>query len=93
MPSYIWDKQFGGKDINAQVAAGGLAGVSNSGSYKLFGHAVAKANCYSHSLTIVEFLIQRQKDSLSILTRFYSVVMRITLVNVRLNQDSSAAKT
>ena len=59
--SYIWAKQFGGGDINAQVAAGGFAGLSNSGDYKLFGRGVAKANCYDRSLTFIDFLVLRQK--------------------------------
>ena len=91
--SYIWGKKFGGKDVNANFAAGGFAGVSTDGDYKLFGRAVAKANCYDRSLTILEFLILRQKDSRSTVSRFYSVVMGITLKNVRITEDASVCKT
>ena len=91
--SYIWGKRFGGKDVNANFAAGGFAGVSTDGDYKLFGRVVAKANCYDRSLTILEFLILRQKDSRSTVSRFYSVVMGITLKNVRITEDASVCKT
>ena len=91
--SYIWGKTFGGKDVNAKFAAGGFAGVSNDGDYKLFGHAVAQTNCYDRSLTLLEFLILRQKDSRSTLSRFYSVVMGITLKNIRITEDASVCKT
>ena len=91
--AYIWGKKFGGGDINAQVGAGGFVGVANSGSYKLFGNAVAKANCYDRSLTILQFLILRQKDSSSTLSRIYAVVLGITLKDFRLTQDSSVCKT
>ena len=90
--AYIWGKKFGGNDINAQVAAGGFAGVSNSGDYKLFGRAVAKAKCYNRELTILDFLILRQKDSRSTLSRLYTVVLGTTLVNIRYTQDASVCK-
>ena len=91
--AYIWGKSFGGKDINAKVAAGGFAGVGNSGDYKLFGHAVAQANCYDRSLTILEFLILREKDSKSTVSQFYAVVMGITLKNVKITEDASVCKS
>ena len=91
--AYIWGKTFGGKDVNVQVAAGGFAGVSNNGDYKLYGHAVARANCYDRSLTILEFLILRQKTSESTVSRFYSVVMGITLKNIRYTEDASVCKS
>ena len=69
--SYIWGKKFGVKDINAEVAAGGFVGVSNAGSYKLFGKAVAKATCYDRSLTFVEFIILRQKSSSSTISKIW----------------------
>ena len=91
--SYIWGKAFGGGDINAQVAAGGFVGASNAGSYKLFGRAVAKANCYDRSLTILEFLVSRKKTSSSTETRLYANVMGITLKNVYLTEDASVCKS
>ena len=90
--SYIWGKQFGGGDINAQVAAGGFAGVSNSGSYKLFGHAVAKANCYDRSLTFLEFLVLREKEPHSTVSKLYAHVVGVTLKNIRVTQDASVCK-
>ena len=91
--SYIWGKKFGVSDINAQFAAGGFAGVSTSGDYKLFGRAVAKAKCYDRSLTIVDFLVFRTKDSTSTHSRLYAVVMGINLINVNLRQGSSVCET
>ena len=90
--AYIWGKKFGGSDINVQVAAGGFAGVSNRGDYKLFGHAVAKAKCYDRSATILDFLVERRKDSSSTLSRLYTVVMGRTLNNIRYEQDASVCK-
>ena len=87
--SYIWAKQFGGGDINAQVAAGGFAGLSDSGDYKLFGRGVAKANCYDRSLTFIEFLVLRQKNSQSTVSRLYANVLGITLKNVNLKEGAS----
>ena len=86
--SYIWGKKFGGGDINAQVAAGGFAGVANSGSYKLFGHAIAKLTCYDYSLTVLEFLVLREKSSTSTLSRLYANVMGNTVKNIDLKQDA-----
>ena len=60
--SYVWGKTFGAKNVNANFTAGGFAGVSTDGYYKLFGDAVVQANCYDCSLTILEFLILHQKD-------------------------------
>ena len=91
--SYIWGKTFGAKNVNTNFTAGGFAGVSTDGYYKLFGRAVAKANCYDRSLTILEFLILRQKDSRSTVSRFYSVVMGITLKNVTITEGASVCKT
>ena len=91
--SYIWEKKFGVKDVNAQVAAGAFAGVSNSGDYKLFGHAVAKATAYDHSLTILDFLALRTKDSRSTCSRLYVVVIGVTLVDVNLSQGSTVCET
>ena len=91
--AYIWGKKFGGKDINAQVGAGGFVGVANSGDYKLFGNAVAKVNCYDRSLTILQFLIVRKKDSDSTLSRFYVVVMGITLKNIRVKEEADVCAT
>ena len=90
--SYIWGKKFGGRDIYTQVAAGAFAGVSNRGEYKLFGRAVAKAKCYDRSLTILDFLVQRKKDSRSTFSQLYTVVMGRTLINVRQTRDSSVCK-
>ena len=87
--SYIWAKQFGGGDINAHVAAGGFAGVSDSGDYKLFVRGVAKANCYDRSLTFIEFLVLRQKNSQSTVSRLYANVLGITLTNVDLEKGAS----
>ena len=87
--SYIWAKQFGGGDINAQIAAGGFAGLSDSGDYKLFGRAVAKANCYDRSLTFIEFLVLRQKNSQSTVSRLYTNILGITLKNVYLKEGAS----
>ena len=91
--AYIWGKKFGGADINAQVGAGGFVGVANSGDYKLFGNAVAKANCYDRSLTILQFLILREKDSTLTLSRFYAVVLGVTLKNIQITEDASVCKT
>ena len=90
--TYIWGKQFGGGDINAQVAAGGFAGVSKSGSYKLFGHAVAKANCYDRSLTFLDFLVLREKKPGSNVSKLYAQVMGKTLKNIDRREDSSVCK-
>ena len=91
--AYIWGKKFGGSDINAQLAAGGFAGVSNAGSYKLFGHAVAKANCYDRSLTIIEFLILRLKEPTYTQSRVYVNIIGITLVNIDQREDASVCGT
>ena len=91
--AFIWGKKFGGEDINAQVGAGGFVGIANSGDYKLFGNAVAKANCYDRSLTILQFLILREKDSSSTVSQFYAVVMGNTLRNLRLTEDASVCGT
>ena len=87
--SYIWGKKFGGGDINAQVAAGGFAGVSNAGSYKLFARAVAKANCYDRSLTVLEFLILRKKEPSYTDSRVYANIIGITLVNIYRRETAS----
>ena len=90
--SYIWGKKFGGKDINAAVAAGGFVGVAdrqnNAGDSKLLGHAVAKATCYDYTLTILEFIVLRTKTSNSTFSQLYANVMGITLKNVKRTQDS-----
>ena len=91
--SYIWGKKFGGGDINAEVAAGGFAGVSTDGSYKLFGHAVARARCYDRSLTILDFLVSRTKSSSATVSKLYANVLGITLKNIRLTQDASVCST
>ena len=91
--AYIWGKKFGGGDINAEIGAGGFVGVANSGDYKLFGAALARATCYDRSLTILQFLILREKASDSVQTRFYAVVMGVTLKNYQLTQDASVCKT
>ena len=91
--SFMWGKKFGGKDINVQVAAGAFAGVSDAGSYKLFGHAVAKATCYDYTLTMLEFLVLRQKDEKSTESQLLAVVMGKTVKSVRETQDSSVCKT
>jgi hypothetical protein len=91
--AFIWGKKFGGGDINAQVGAGGFVGIANNGDYKLFGNAVARANCYDRSLTILQFLVLREKDSSSTESWFYAVVMGNTLRNIRLSQDASVCKT
>jgi hypothetical protein len=91
--AYIWGKRFGVTDIYAEVAAGGFAGVSNGGDYKLFGRAVAKANAYDRSLTILEFLVLRQKDSQSTVSRFYAVVMGVTLKNIRNTEGDQVCKS
>ena len=87
--SYIWAKQFGGRDINTQVAAGGFAGLSDAGDYKLFGRGVAKANCYDRSLTFIEFLVLRQKNSQSTVSRLYANILGITLKNINLTEEAS----
>ena len=87
--SYIWGKQFGGGDINLQVAAGTFAGVNNEGSYKLYGHIVAKANCYDKTLTVFDFLVLRQKSSTSTVSRLYANVIGQTVKNIQLTQDAS----
>ena len=91
--AYIWSKKFGGGDINAQLAAGGFAGVSNAGSYKLFGRAVAKANCYDHLLTIIEFLILRLKEPTYTQSRVYVNIIGITLVNIDQREGASVCGT
>ena len=91
--SYIWGKQFGGSDINAQVAAGGFAGVSDINKYKLFGHAVAKANCYDRSLTIVEFLALHKQEGKDIKSHIYANIIGITLVDISQESDSSLCHT
>ena len=91
--SYIWGKRFGGRDINVEVAAGGFAGVSISGSYKLFGHAVAKAKCYNRRYTFLDFLALRKKEPSSTLTRLYANVMGKTLKNVYLSEAAEVCKT
>ena len=90
--SYIWGKQFGGGDINAQVAAGGFAGVSDINKYKLFGHAVAKANCYDHSLTILEFLVLHKQEGTAIESRIYANIIGITLVDLSQESDSKVCR-
>lgn len=91
--SYIWGKQFGGGDINVQIAAGGFAGVSNSGDYKLFGRGVAKANCYDRSLTFIDFLVLRKKDSQSTTSRLYANVLGITLKNIDLKEGAEVCQS
>ena len=91
--SYIWGKTFGGGDINAEVSAGGFVGVANSGDYKLFEKAVAKANCYDRSLTFLQFLILSKKDPDSRMSRFYAVVMGITLKNIQVKEDANICAT
>jgi HEAT repeat protein len=91
--AFIWGKKFGGGDINAQIGAGGFVGIANSGDYKLFGNAVARANFYDRSLTILQFLILREKDSSSTESWFYAVIMGDTLRNIRLSEDASVCKT
>ena len=91
--AYIWGKKFGGGDINAQVAAGGFTGVSNAGTYKLFAHAVAKANCYDRSATIIEFLILRLKEPTYTQSRVYVNIIGMTLVNIDKKEDSSVCGT
>ena len=90
--SYIWGKKFGGKDIHADVAAGGFAGVADSGSYKLFAHAVAKVTCYDYSLTILEFLVLREKDETSTISRLYANIMGTTVKNVNDKDNSTVCK-
>ena len=87
--SYIWGKQFGGRDISAEIAAGGFVGVSDSGSYKVFGKAIAKAKCYDRSLTFLEFLILRRKSSSSTVSQLYANVLGYTLKNIYVTEDSS----
>ena len=91
--SYIWGKQLGGKDINIQVAAGVFAGANDTGDYKLFGHAVAKAHCYDYTLTMLEFLVMRKKDELSTVSDLYAIVMGNTVKKVHVDQDSTVCKT
>ena len=76
-----------------KLGAGGFVGIANNGDYKLFGNAVARANCYDRSLTILQFLLLREKDSSSTESWFYAVVMGNTLRNIRLSQDASVCKT
>ena len=90
--TYIWGKQFGGGDINAQVAAGAFAGVSRSGNYKLFGHAVAKANCYDRSLTFLDFLVLREKKPGSSVSKLYAQVVGKTLKNIDRRDDPSVCR-
>ena len=90
--SYIWGKQFGGGDINAQVAAGGFAGVSDINKYKLYGRAVAKANCYDHSLTILEFLVLHKQEGTAIESRVYANIIGITLVDLSQESDSEVCR-
>ena len=91
--SYIWGKKFGGRDISAQVAAGGFVGANTSGSYKLFGHAIAKATCYDYSLTFLEFLILHTKDSQSTVSQLYANVMGITLKNINKKEGPNACNS
>ncbi|CAI8020933.1 hypothetical protein GBAR_LOCUS12470 [Geodia barretti] len=91
--SYIWGKRFGAKKINLKIAAGGFAGVSSSGDYKLFGRAVAKAQFFNRGATIIDFLVLRQKTSRSTLSRLYIVLLGRTLINYRRVQDPSVCMT
>ena len=91
--SYIWGKTLGGKDINLRVAAGGFAGANDTGDYKLFGHAVAKAQCYDYTLTMLEFLVMRTKDSASTVSDLYAVVMGNTVKKVHKEQESTVCAT
>ena len=90
--AYIWGKKFGVRNINVQVAGGAFVGVSNAGDYKLFGRGVARARCYNRRRTIIDFLVLRQKDSRSTLSKLYSVVLGRTLLNTRYTQDSSVCR-
>ena len=76
-----------------KIAAGGFAGVSSSGDYKLFGRAVAKAQFYNRQATIIDFLVLRQKTSRSTLSRLYIVLLGRTLINYRRVQDPSVCMT
>ena len=91
--AYIWGKRFGAKDINVKVAAGGFAGVSYAGDYKLFGRAVAQAQFYNRRATILDFLVLRQKSSRSTVSRLYFVFLGRTFVNYRRVQGSSTCAT
>ena len=91
--SFIWGKTLGGKDINVQVAAGAFAGVDDSGDYKLFGHAVAKAKCYDYSTTMLEFLVLRKKDGKSTQSQIYAVVMGNVVKKVNQNNEKTACQT
>ena len=91
--SFIWGKSFGGHDINVKVAAGAFAGVNSEGSYKLFGHAVAKAQCYDYTLTMLEFLVMRKKNATSTVSDLYAIVMGNTVKKVHETEDSTVCKT
>ena len=91
--SYIWGKRFGAKKINVQVAAGGFAGVSSSGDYKLFGRAVAKAQFYNRGGTIIDFLVLRQKTARATISRLYIVFLGRTLMNFHRVRDPTSCKT
>ena len=91
--SYIWGKKFGTKKINAQVAVGGFAGVSSNGDYKLFGRAVAKAQFFNRKPTLIDFLVLRQKNARSTLSRLYIVLLGKTLMNINRVRDSTSCTT
>jgi hypothetical protein len=91
--SYIWGKLLGGGDINMQVAAGGFAGVANNGEYKIFGHAVAQANCYNRHVTFLDFILLRKKSTDSTETKVYGNVMGKVLKNIDLTEDTDVCKT
>jgi hypothetical protein len=91
--SYIWGKRFGAKKINVQVAAGGFAGVSSAGDYKLFGRAVAKAQFYNRGGTIIDFLVLRQKTARATISRLYIVFLGRTLMNFHRVRDPTSCTT
>ena len=91
--SYIWGRLLGGKDINMQIAAGGFAGVSNGGAYKVYGHAVAQATVYNRRTTFVDFILLRRKDNSSTETKIYGNVMGKTLKDIDLTEEAEVCKT
>ena len=74
------------------MAAGEFAGISRSGNYKSFGHAVTKANCYDRSLTFLDFLVLREKTASSTVSKLYAQVLGVTLKNIDRREDSSVCK-
>ena len=87
--AYIWGKKLGVRDTNVEVAAGAFGGVSNTGFYKVFGHAKAVATAFGRTVTIVDVLLLRKTEPSLTQSKMYVYVLGFILVNVDERQDSS----